>query len=351
MQHVIIIGAGLIGASAAYHLSQQGARVTVIDSGSVAGGASGSSFGWINASYYHDAAHHHLRVAGMAAHRRLSTIFPGLYQWAGCLWHETQGAEQAAFAARLTALGYAVTAMDRTETAALFPALADPTPALFLPDEGVAEPDLLAQALLAASGAEVWTGLPVLSLIQNDHRILGVTTASGRVLADHVILAAGIGSADLLSPLGVPLPMLRRPGAIVITRPVSPILPAILCGPEGELRQRPDGRIILPTSVAHQGDSATDFPDLPGVLAAQAIARIAPRFPSVRLIPERVALAQRPVPGDGLPVLGTPVPGLTVAVMHSGVTLGPLAGQGAAALATGADLSPLWLPYHPDRFR
>ena len=68
MQQVVIIGAGLIGAGLAYRLTQAGARVTVVEAqGAPATQASGHSFGWINASYYLTPAHHHLRVAGMAA--------------------------------------------------------------------------------------------------------------------------------------------------------------------------------------------------------------------------------------------------------------------------------------------
>ena len=48
---VIVVGAGIVGASIAYHLAAAGAAVTVLDAGAVGAGASAKSFGWINASF------------------------------------------------------------------------------------------------------------------------------------------------------------------------------------------------------------------------------------------------------------------------------------------------------------
>ena len=60
---ILILGAGLIGACLAYRLTRAGCAVTVVEGATPASGASGSSFGWINASFYLNPAHHHLRVA------------------------------------------------------------------------------------------------------------------------------------------------------------------------------------------------------------------------------------------------------------------------------------------------
>lgn len=48
MKHMIVVGAGILGASLAYHLVNRGIKVTVIDKGHPASGATGSSFGWIH---------------------------------------------------------------------------------------------------------------------------------------------------------------------------------------------------------------------------------------------------------------------------------------------------------------
>lgn len=48
---VVIIGAGIVGASLAFTLSQQGADVTVIDASGPAAGATGRSFGWATPAF------------------------------------------------------------------------------------------------------------------------------------------------------------------------------------------------------------------------------------------------------------------------------------------------------------
>jgi len=48
--HVIVVGAGIVGASIARHLAKAGARVTVVEAGEPGGVATRSSWAWINAS-------------------------------------------------------------------------------------------------------------------------------------------------------------------------------------------------------------------------------------------------------------------------------------------------------------
>ncbi|WP_268608941.1 FAD-dependent oxidoreductase, partial [Escherichia coli] len=43
---IVIVGAGIVGASIAYHLARQGQRVIVVEQAYPAAGATGSSFGW-----------------------------------------------------------------------------------------------------------------------------------------------------------------------------------------------------------------------------------------------------------------------------------------------------------------
>ena len=48
MLRIVVIGAGVMGASVAYRLAQAGASVTVLEAGRVGGGTSGCSFAWTN---------------------------------------------------------------------------------------------------------------------------------------------------------------------------------------------------------------------------------------------------------------------------------------------------------------
>ena len=56
---VVVAGAGIIGASIAYHTARTGASVTVIDKAGVATRASRGSFAWINATWAKQPRHYH----------------------------------------------------------------------------------------------------------------------------------------------------------------------------------------------------------------------------------------------------------------------------------------------------
>jgi glycine/D-amino acid oxidase-like deaminating enzyme len=43
-KRVVVIGAGIVGASVAYHLAGKGAQVAVIEAGEIASGVTGRSF-------------------------------------------------------------------------------------------------------------------------------------------------------------------------------------------------------------------------------------------------------------------------------------------------------------------
>lgn len=348
----VVVGAGIIGASVAFHLAERGVQVTVVDAGPVAGLASGRSFGWINASFYLTDAHFHLRAAGIAAHRRLSARLPGSETaWPGCLWYEETGAAQIVVAERLRSLGYRVETRSRAQIAAMVPALADPPEsALFLPEEGATDAALLAARLLSFPGITTLTGLPVTSLHTHGGRVTAVATPDGRIRADHVILSAGTSTPNLLEPLGIPLPMLHRPGLILRTRPLPPVLPVILCSATQELRQLPDGRLLAPAAANHQADSATGLSAPLETLAEQALARLQSILPGPRPALEQAAIGLRPVPGDNLPVIGHPLPGLSVAVMHSGVTLAAIAGEILADEILGGTDNALLAEFRPARF-
>src|ERR1700736_7078091 len=75
MIKTIVIGAGVMGASAAYRLAQAGAAVTVLEATRIGGGTSGISFAWTNANKKPPKPYHDLNVAGMKAHAALPNEF------------------------------------------------------------------------------------------------------------------------------------------------------------------------------------------------------------------------------------------------------------------------------------
>src|SRR5271170_5851886 len=123
MPKVIVIGAGVMGASAAFQLAQAGADVTVLEAGRVGGGTSGISFAWTNSHNKPPRAYHDLNVAGMRAHAGLREEF-GATPW----WHSggsveweppEERAAQAANVERLRSWGYAAEWITRRDLAEL----------------------------------------------------------------------------------------------------------------------------------------------------------------------------------------------------------------------------------------
>jgi glycine/D-amino acid oxidase-like deaminating enzyme len=350
MEKIVIIGAGLIGATLAFQLARSGRAVTVVEAGLPAAAASGRSFGWINASFALSEAHFALRVAGMAAHERLARAVPGHHRASGCLWWEETGAAFAATADRLDAAGYPVERLTRAGVLAREPALkTPPEEALFFPSEGWVDPAALTRALLAASGARVLAGVSARILVANG-RASGVETPLGPIMADQVVIAAGLGAPALLAPLGLNLPMLHRPGLMLRTAPVALRLAHILAAPEQEIRQDNAGRLLAPAAAFHQSDEGGNLADPLGQAEA-AMARIGGLLGLSGLWAERVVQAERPVPGDGLPVVGAVpgVAGLWLSVMHSGVTLAAIAAEGLAGEMAGQGVLPELAPFQPAR--
>jgi glycine/D-amino acid oxidase-like deaminating enzyme len=360
-QKIIVVGAGIIGASIAYQLAKSGAAVTIIEASMPASQASGASFGWINASFFANADHFALRAAGIAAHHRLAKdLGDTAPQFPGCLWWEFEGDAFDAQAQTLRELGYGVDEIDAREFAQLEPHIARPPKrCLRFSGEGAVDAALMTAALLglaAQHGAKLITGVAVSELVEQGGRVQGVDTSVGRFRADQVVIAGGNGSGALLKPFGVDFEMLRRPGLILRTRPVPLALRHILVLPGQEVRQLRDGRILAPTAASHQSDSSDTITERPDILADTALARLRDVMPTLDLAWETVSLALRPVPQDGLPVIGACGPdGAYIATMHSGVTLCALVGELVAGevLADGQvgnAQAALLAPFRPSRF-
>ncbi len=85
-KRVVVIGAGIVGASLAYHLAGKGANVTLVEAEGIACGVTGSSFAWINTAHPEPDPIAQLRGSAIKEYRRLETQLPGLkIRWTGAL--------------------------------------------------------------------------------------------------------------------------------------------------------------------------------------------------------------------------------------------------------------------------
>ena len=322
MARYLIVGAGIVGAAIAERLTALGEDVLIVASGP--GDATMASFGWINASFYNDEAHFRLRQASLLTWERLNIApFCGTLSWEG---------DVEAKAAELQALGTSVEIRSREELWQLEPNLrAVPNRVLRIPGETVVDSGAVARRLLEtayAKGAKGVFGQSVRTVLTDERRAVGIETDAGIFLADRVVLAAGKGTSELLVDLGIHLPMLRSPADMLVTRPTEPLLAHVLVTGEREIKQDAKGRFWVPSSPAHQEiNGEPEAFNLEAV--SQASMAVLKRYlPVDDLGWEQVVRAERPVPGDGLPVVGaTGIEGLDLAVMHSGVTLAPIVAQ------------------------
>jgi glycine/D-amino acid oxidase-like deaminating enzyme len=357
VEHVVVIGAGVYGAAVAASLTRRGARVTIVDAGAPAGGTSGATFSWTNSCGKQPRPYHDLSVASMAAHRRLAAEVPhsdwyhegGNLEWAA---GEAAREELRSKVAGVLDYGYQARWLTRSEALRLEP---DINPAelpadeiAYFPREGWIEPTRLIGHLLSGavrSGAELVGDDAVTGLEVTAGTARGVRLASGRqVSADAVVNCAGPQAARIAALAGLVLPMRNTRGVLIYTSPVAVSVARVVHAPRVHLRPDGAGRLLLHTheiddaasvSVSGTGEVGVAPSAVESVLdAGRAL------YPGIRAATvESVRVGERPIPGDGLPVLGRVValPNFHFAVSHSGATLSVHAGDLVAAEALGED--------------
>lgn len=345
---VVVVGAGVYGAAVGAALAGRGATVTVVDAGAPGSGTSGATFSWVNSRNKHPLVYHELNVAGMAAHQRLAAEVPrgDWYRGGGGIeWTADEEALRARVDA-LLALGYAAEWLTRAEALELEPGIdPDRLPAggiAYFPDEGWVVPARLIAHLLSG-GVDVVADDAVVGLELSGDAVRAVRLESGRVLAaDAVVNCAGPQAAEVAAMAGLVLPMRNLPCVLVYTSPVAVPLSRVVHAPEVHLRPEGDGRILLHSSEIDQDGRVEKLVgDARAVYRGMGAATV-----------ESVRTGERPIPGDGLPVLGrvADVRNYFFAVSHSGVTLCLHAGGLVADEVLGEDREDALAAFRFERF-
>jgi len=350
--HVIVVGSGIIGASIAWHLARDGARVTIVEAHEPGGIATRHSWAWINASWGNPEPYFRLRIRAMAEWKRLAADVPAVRpHWVGGLLYDLPHDDLVSYATQHTRWGYGIHEVGAIEAAQIEPALKIPPAfAVHVPEEGALEPAAAAQALLADSiryGAELHRDR-VIRLDVTAGQVTGIITARGVLDADHVVIAAGTATGTLAMSVGVDVPMSAPPGLLVATKPLPKLLNGLVMAPDMHVRQLADGRLLAGTDFggANPGDDAEKT--AAAVFAGlQIMLKGGDAFSF-----DRYQIGYRPMPGDGFPIVGA-APGrggLYLAVTHSGITLAAALGLFAAAEILRGHRDPLLAPFGPERF-
>ncbi len=248
---VVIIGAGVHGASTAFHLAQRGARVIVLEREAAASGATGRSSGlvrmhydlaiesemaWLSFDYFTNWAQ---RVGGDAGFTRTGFIR---------IVPEDKEEALRANVAEQQRIGIRTSIISAADVHELAPDFTtdDFNIAAYEPDSGYADPTSTCTSMLAAArakGAIYHQGSPVERIEVDGGRVTGVVTATGRIAAPVVVLAAGAWSGALAATAGVQLDIKawhHDTGFVARPDPTGTVLPTVI-DDINELYFRPEG--------------------------------------------------------------------------------------------------------------
>jgi glycine/D-amino acid oxidase-like deaminating enzyme len=357
-QRIVIAGGGILGANIAHQLAKRGAAVTLLERTKPGSGATANSFAWINAKKQPH-AYFTLSQMGIEAWRELHTEIGNELpvRWGGSLeWTDNaeRAARQAETMRRFQAWGYPVHLIDAKQMRALEPTVVPGTVAgaTHAEIEGSADPVGATQVILAHAaryGAKIVYPADVVGLDLANGRLRAVKTSTGDIEADVLVVACGVDTPKLAAMAGLTVQLTRSPGVLFHTEPRPIAIDRVLLTPIGNVKQKPDGRIVTGLDF---GPSADEHPTKEQ--GAQFLKKMSAVVPTLAAAPvEKVTLGLRPLPKDSYPIIGFPAGRRDVylTVMHSGITLGPLVGRLAAMeILDGVQVDPL-APYRLERFK
>jgi sarcosine oxidase subunit beta len=213
---VIVVGAGVHGASVAFHLARRGVNVLVLERETIAAGATGRSSGFVRMHY------------DLETESRLAfASFPYFRDWAERVGHGDAGFVRTGFVmvvaeplvpnlranvAMHQRIGIDTSVIGADEVAGLVPGM-DPSgivAAAYEPQSGYADPTGTAAGLIAAAraaGARLVQGCRVTEVIVDGERVTGVATDLGRYSAPVVVDAAGAWAAQVAATVGIEIPV------------------------------------------------------------------------------------------------------------------------------------------------
>jgi len=379
---VIVVGAGIVGSSAAHSLASAGASVTLVEQTHPAGGPSGKSSALLHAFYLVPELSQ-LAIRGLEILTSLPEISgegPFVSQ-IGMMWvcGEDNRADWAAAAERIRGEGAQIQTLTPQAFADAAPgfALDDVALALWEPEYGYADAFGATNAIARAArarGAMLKQNTLVSRLIRRGDRITGIELADGTVMeADAIVLAAGPWTRRLLATieLDLPLHVERHPMAVLDAGgKARQVMPFAWCDDISCNYARPDNDgVVLAgtwagggTGIRHQAAGRPRFVENPdhymeGVEEGESV-EIVETFSS--RVPAMLDLGIRQgyaglydMSPDDLPVAGAMpgVEGLFVSAGSSGhgFKTGPAVGEAMARLVMQGP-QPILAPFSPARF-
>ncbi len=347
--HVVIAGAGAIGAAAAFFLAERGVRVTVVERHAVAGAASGKAGGFLARDWCRGTALDALARRSFALHAELARRFDNPWD------HR-----------RLDTYAVAASARRRWR-------VPSPPPAWLAADAVVQDrlgttettaqvhPERFTRGLLERAPGVALVRAAVTGLLADGARIAGLATDRGPLEGEATVLALGPWTGLAGAGLGLPTVGGLQGSSIVLATGTGLPAHAVFAQVEtaaGEVHDpevftRSDGTTYvcgLTEEVPLPVDPAAVAPTPDAETRLRAI--LAPLAPALAEAPLRAVQACfRPVTADGLPLMGAVEgrPGAFVAAGHGvwGILNAPASGEAMAALVTGDEPAVDLRPFAP----
>lgn len=354
MQKMIVVGAGILGASAAYHLAKSGVDITLVDRfdrGQATDSAAGIICPWLSqrrnkawyqlvkggARYYPDLIDQ-LEADGdkETGYKRVGAI---------CLHTDADKLEKMAERARkrredAPEIGE-ISILSPAETKRLFPPLSEEYGSVHVSGGARVNGRALRNSLINAAikyGADFLQGDA--TLVYKDKQVTGIKLNEITLEADQVIVTGGAWSKELLQPLGINF-LVKPQKAQIIQLQMQDMdtsqWPVVMPPNDQYILTFEDGRVVV--GATHEDDAGFDYRVTAGgvnEVLGKALA-VAPGLANSTMIETRVGF--RPFTPGFLPVIGA-LPnykGILIAngLGASGLTSGPYLGSELAKLALG----------------
>jgi len=352
---VIVIGAGSVGAPAAFYLAQAGLRTLVLDRlPSVGQGSNKAAIGGIRATHSDPAK---IRL-GLRSIEIISTWkerygdeiewYKGGYSFVAYREREEKILKE--LLATQQAYGLNIRWLDKDDLLEVIPDL-NPEGLIggtFSPDDGHASPLLAIHAFYRHAreqGAEFRFSEQVTGLLIRGGRVCGVRTDRGEYGAEVVVNAAGAWAAEVARWAGLEVPVQPDSHEAAVTEPVARFLNPMVV----DIRPVPGsanyyfyqhytGQVIFcitPSPNIWGTDTRETSAFLP--MVARRMVELMPRLKNIRV--RRTWRGLYPMTPDGLPIVGwaREVEGflLAVGMCGQGFMLGPGLGELLARMVQG----------------
>ncbi|MBB6448072.1 D-amino-acid dehydrogenase [Geomicrobium halophilum] len=354
MKNIIIVGAGILGASTAYHLTKKGYEVTIIDredKGQATAAAAGMICPWIsqrrNQAWYtlvkNGAAYYPKLIAEL---EQAGETNPG-YKRVGALRLHTdekklaETKERAEIKRQNAPEIGELHLLSPQETKEHLPILEGTYSSLYVSGAARVDGGLLRDALLRTavkSGARFVHGNA--ALLTEGSRVVGAQTEAEEWYADQVIVTAGAWAQSLLDPLNIDVHVSEQKAQIIhLELPFKETgnWPVVLPPGKKYLLPFEQGRLVVGTT--HEDHTGFDNRITAGPIheILTETIQIAPELANTEWVETRVGF--RPFTPNLLPVFGN-IPGLKGLIFANGLgatglTMGPYLGSILANMAIG----------------